>query len=375
MRVFGVIDEDPYAVPTWSGTSRYFFGALRDAGVLAGAIDCEPDKLSALIGKLRNVQPSMPSWRFSYHVDPKMSELRSRIVTDKLTAMSAHYDVLLQIGAWYKLWNRVDKPVVSYHDGNLAARMASPLGVPKLSARRIGRALAFERDVYSGHSAIFTMSNWLADSFVKDFGVPRNKVHAVYAGINMPEPVAKEPGTYAAPSILFVGKDFPRKGGEVLLEAFAKVRREIKDAKLTLVGPQIENPPPGVVCAGFISKSSPEGLRNLSELYRSASLFVLPSLYEPFGIAFCEAMAHGLPCIGTSICAMPEIIEANTTGLLVPPRDAEALAKAMLSLLTDERAREQMGIAARKRYEALFTWDRVIGRIVSTLRSEVGVRP
>jgi len=371
MKIFGVIDEDPYAVPTWSGTSPYFFGAFRDAGVLGGAISCEPDRVSALLGKLRNVQPNMKSWRFSYHIDPRMSELRSRIVMDKLAAASAQYDVLLQVGAWYKLWNRVDRPVVSYHDGNLAARIASPLGVPKVSARRLNRALAFERDVYSGHAAIFTMSNWLADSFAKDFGVPRNKVHAVYAGINMPEPVAKSPGSYSAPSVVFVGKDFPRKGGEVLLAAFAKVRREIKDATLTLVGPQLDNLPVGVTCAGFISKSPPEGIAKLSEIFRSASLFVLPSLYEPFGIAFCEAMAHGLPCIGTNICAMPEIIDHNNTGLVVPPRDADALTGAMVTLLKDEKAREQLGAAGRKRYESLFTWNKVASRIVSTLNSEV----
>jgi glycosyltransferase involved in cell wall biosynthesis len=261
--------------------------------------------------------------------------------------------------------------VVSYHDGNLAARVASPLGVPKLTGRRLERALAFEREVYSGASAIFTMSGWLANSFVKDFGVPASKVHPVYAGINMPEPPVKEPGTYSRPSVVFVGKDFPRKGGEILLQAFAKVRREIRDATLTLVGPQLENLPDGVTCAGYVSKTSPAGLEKLSEIYRSASLFVLPSLYEPFGIAFCEAMAHGLPCIGTNICAMPEIIDANNTGLLVPPRDADSLASAMIQLLKDEKACEQLGRAGRQRYEALFTWNKVTGRILSTLKSEL----
>ena len=368
MKIFGVIDEDPFATATWSGSSRYFFGALRDADLLSGAIACEPDRLSALLGKLRNVQSRKSSWRFSYHIDPAMSELRSRIVMKTLRSMTPQYDVLLQVGAWYKLWNRVDRPVVSYHDGNLAARIASPLGVPKVSSRRLTRGLEFERSVYSGHAAIFTMSNWLAESFVKDFGMPREKVHAVYAGINMPEPLTKSPGTYQAPNIVFVGKDFPRKGGEVLLSAFAKVRRQIRDATLTLVGPQLENPPEGVVCAGFVSKATPEGIRKVSEMYRAASLFVLPSLYEPFGIAFCEAMAHGLPCIGTRICAMPEIIDEGQTGILVPPRDAEALAAAMLNLLTDERAREQMGAAGRARYESMFTWSKVASRIETTLR-------
>jgi glycosyltransferase involved in cell wall biosynthesis len=181
----------------------------------------------------------------------------------------------------------------------------------------------------------------------------------------------KETGTYGAPSIVFVGKDFRRKGGEVLLQAFAKVRREIREATLTLVGPQLENLPEGITCAGFVSKSSAEGIQRLSDIYRSASLFVLPSLYEPFGIAFCEAMAHGLPCIGTNICAMPEIIDAKNTGLLVPPRDADALANAMIELLKDEKAREQLGRAGRTRYEALFTWNNVIQRILSTMKTEL----
>ena len=91
-------------------------------------------------------------------------------------------------------------------------------------------------------------------------------------------------------------------------------------------------------------------------------MFVLPSLYEPFGMVLLEAMAHGLPCIGTKVGAMPEIIADGETGLLVPPVDASALADALERLLTNHDVRRRMGLAGRSRLEEQFTWNRTVRR-------------
>jgi len=94
----------------------------------------------------------------------------------------------------------------------------------------------------------------------------------------------------------------------------------------------------------------------------------MPSQYEPFGIVFLEAMAHGLACVASDRCAMPEIVEDGATGYVVPARDVEALAQRLLELADPGRA-HSFGEAGRERFLEHFTWDAVAGRIVDALVS------
>ena len=107
--------------------------------------------------------------------------------------------------------------------------------------------------------------------------------------------------------------------------------------------------------------------QRLQDLYRQAAVFVLPSLCDPSPLVLLEAMAHGLPCVGTKVGAMPEFISDGDTGLLVPPGDASALAGAMEQFLTDGDARGCMGQTGRKRLEKQFTWKQTVGRMNAEL--------
>jgi glycosyltransferase involved in cell wall biosynthesis len=279
------------------------------------------------------------------------------------------YQVILQIGAWYDMTGWSGKTVVSYHDGNLATLLASPYGYPQIHKRHTQAALDYERELYRRLDLIMPMSRWLADSFMRDNGVPSNKVVPVGAGVNLPRVKSVVGKDYSAPRILFVGKGFERKGGPVLLRAFARVRREIPDAELTIIGAELQDPPEGVRCLGFVSKGDAAGLDLLLAEYERATVFTMPSLYEPYGIVFAEAMAHRLPCIGTNICAMPEIIRDGETGYVVPVRDEESLARRLVELLRDPLACRQMGDLGYDKYTKEHTWDAVTRRMCEAIGS------
>ena len=102
--------------------------------------------------------------------------------------------------------------------------------------------------LYGRLDYIFTMSQWLADSFVRDFGVGHSKLTPIGAGINLPYTREITNKSYESPAILFVGKAFERKGVLYLLEAFRLVRQEIPSATLTLIGPELADLPSGGVC-------------------------------------------------------------------------------------------------------------------------------
>ena len=321
-KLVGVIDEDPYATPTWSGISPHFFGALDRRQVLHRAISARPSSATRLLYKALSVQSKKSHWRFRYHLNLGYYRQMTAAARRQIADMDpSQYQVILQIGAWYDMTRWSGKKVVSYHDGNLATLLASPYGYPPISRRYTDAALKYERELYSRLDLIMPMSRWLADSFIQDNGVPSRKVVPVGAGVNLPRIADVQSKDYSAPRILFVGKAFERKGGLVLLRAFARVRREIPDAEFTVIGPELPNPPEGVRSLGFVSKSDPDGVDRLLEEYQRASVFVMPSLYEPYGIVFAEAMAHRLPCVGADNWPMPEIVKQGETGYVVPVRD------------------------------------------------------
>lgn len=362
-----VADEDPLAPATWSGSSAYFVDALADRGLVAGTVSAEPPTWVQRVLQTRNFSPDLERWKFKYHLDPLLYEARTRTALRHFRRLDGEARVILQIGAVYDMTG-AGLPVVSYHDGNLSRRINSPFGIPRASPQMLQRALAYESRLYGRIERIFTMSRWLADSFIRDFGVPARKLWPIYAGINMRDvdtPPVREEGRHG---ILFVGKQFDRKGGQVLLDAFGRVRRAVPTATLTIVGPRLGDLGPGVNNPGFLSKQNADDAAAIKRLYSDAAVFVLPTLYEPFGISYVEAMAHGMPCIGTNICAVPEIIEDGVTGRLVAPGDAESLARALIDLLIDPDKARAYGEAGFRKYRQQFTWAKVAERVEEQTR-------
>jgi glycosyltransferase involved in cell wall biosynthesis len=104
-------------------------------------------------------------------------------------------------------------------------------------------------------------------------------------------------------------------------------------------------------------------------LYRAADLSVLPSLMEATSVAGLEAMACGLPLVGTRVGGIPAIIEDGATGLLAPPADPAALAQAMARLIADGALRRRMGAAARAKVEAEFSWPIIAQRTLAVYKA------
>jgi len=98
----------------------------------------------------------------------------------------------------------------------------------------------------------------------------------------------------------------------------------------------------------------PVPLPELPALLSRSTVFCLPTLREPFGIAYLDAMACAVPCVGARLEAVPEIVVDGETGLLVPPGDAAALAGALSQLLADPRRARRMGARGRARVASRF---------------------
>lgn len=374
MKVAFVAEGDANTADCWSGSGQSFVRALRKGGVEVDVYDAELGSWSRAFSAGITYHPRRDRWRQRYLLGSVPFAVRSARVTRAIIAADSNYDAVIQIGATFAVRRDARRalPYVLYCDSNLAyARRGGPFSAAnRLGPRELEGALKRERSIYDSATRIWTMSDALSASFESDFAQPRQKMMAIYAGANNP-PAAlttKRDGM----RILFVGRDHHRKGSALLLQAFRNVREVLPGAELHLVG---GTPPdagqPGVTVHGVLSRATAAGSRKLDELFGSATLFCMPSRYEPFGIAFVEAMAAGLPCVGTAGWAMPEIIADGITGWLVPDGSVSELTRVLIEALSDPAECARRGNAGRQRSLTRFTWERVAARAIGDLSALV----
>ncbi|MCW3016471.1 MAG: glycosyltransferase [Solirubrobacterales bacterium] len=365
----------PTSSATWSGSSR----ALLEAAARTGFELAAEDVSSALVDGLETIAAASPDrerWRQRYHANvtacaPLARSLHTRRVRGHVRdrVIAEQRDAVIQVGHWYDLSGSA--PIVaSYSDASVALqlRRTDLRFDPDSPAAR--RARAWEGGTIRRMDVVLAMSQWQAASFTDDYRVPEQRIRVVGQGPNAPIPMRVPDRPAPARRVLFVGKAFARKGGVELLAAWPHVRAVLPDTELVLVGAAAADVgplPDGVRCEGRIVRSEPGGEERLAALYAGATVLVAPSRYEPFGTALLEGMGWGLACVGSTACAMPEVVVDGVTGRLAPPGRPDALAGALIEVLRDPRAAVAMGAAGRRRLEAHFTWDRVANGIAAAL--------
>jgi glycosyltransferase involved in cell wall biosynthesis len=229
-----------------------------------------------------------------------------------------------------------------------------------LSAQEAQELHASERDALSYAQRIVVTSDATARLLVGEYGVQPDRLTVVRPGTDRPETTAQAGGVTVA--LLSVGSIVPRKGYDVLVAALA----QIKDLPWRLViagdhmrsGETARRLEEDVVRLDLVDRINLLGAvapERLNALYAAADLFVLPSRFEGYGMAFAEAMAHGLPVVATTAGAISETVPADA-GILVEPDDPRALAEALRRLISCHDRRSKLAAGARKAAGALPTW-------------------
>lgn len=242
--------------------------------------------------------------------------------------------------------------------------------VGKMSPSKVQEAIRVQRRVLHSAKHVFVLTEWCRQSMISDFGLDPDGVTVVYAGANLrlPPGVSETTEKRADREMLFVGIDWVRKGGPLLIEAFRKLRKKLPDATLRIVGCNPDIKEPGVIVEGFLDKRDPKQYETLAKYYLRASCFCLPSLFDPFPNVIIEAASVGLPSIAVDNGSRREAVIDGVTGALAPEATADSVAAAMFSVLEDPARCRAMGEAARQRAADHFTWDRVVEKIAAVVR-------
>lgn len=218
---------------------------------------------------------------------------------------------------------------------------------------------ALQNQYYHSSTGIFCMGHWLKEYLIKECHVPAEKVTHVGGGINLKLDKIQPSENKTNTKILFVGRDFKRKGGLITVEAFKLLKRKMPNAELFVAGPK-ENPINETVSGyHFLGDLN---FDEVNHYFNECDIFCMPSYFEAYGLVFVEALASGLPCIGRDCYEMPYFIEDEKTGLLLKNDSAEELAGMMQELLTNDTYKKN--VAAKKGwYIKEYSWDTVAERM------------
>lgn len=368
--------RDPAA---FSGLPASLFRALSDLGVDMVPVDVEPSgpwqrvlvntmtlgflDPHLIAQSLRLQRSARLAFRASkprLHPSREMAAVRSSFAARRLRAYGP-VDRAISFGSEFRLPRGTDyvtlddATIVQLHRSYAYPWMQA---VPDHSLRRM---MARQQLVYRKARACCFVSHWAARSALGDYRIAPARVHVVGCGPN--RALAPAPREWSTPRFLFVGKDYERKNGPLVLRAFAEVRRHHPSARLDVVG---EHPPidqPGVTGHGLLALDVPSDVEKVNELFRLATCFVMPSEAEPAGYVFAEALAAGIGSIGTTNGGSSTII--GDAGVTVEPGRLAPLTEHMLRFCDPGVAREFAGRARAR--SPLFTWRAAAERMVRAL--------
>jgi glycosyltransferase involved in cell wall biosynthesis len=225
--------------------------------------------------------------------------------------------------------------------------------------------------------AVFGISRFVTRTVVAT-GTPRERVHTVLNGIDVAgwdpkldgHPIRREFGIPTdAPLLASVSRLFRQKGQPELIRALALVRRDLPDVWLLIVGADAFGSREGSFTEelkvlarqfGVADRIVFAGERSdIPRIMAACDVFALPSLEEPFGLVFLEAMAMQRPVVALDDGGTPEVVDHGRSGLLSPAQDIDTLAKNILTLLKDGELRARFGVHGRARVLEHFTAQRM----------------
>jgi glycosyltransferase involved in cell wall biosynthesis len=240
-------------------------------------------------------------------------------------------------------------------------RMAQSRGAYQRGSDLVTRAL-WRRSLRRA-AAVATGSEATARELEAAVPELRGRVRTIYPGLD--ERFAPGPGAEGARYVFHLGSDDPRDNTETVVRAVARARERLREPVRLVVGGALGGRRfEGAESTGRVSDDE------LVRLYRGAAAYVDASLFEGFGYQALEAMACGAPFVGSNATSIPEVV--GDAGLLADPRDAEALADALVRALEEPGLADELRRRGRER-AATFTWDRTAEEF-ERLLAEVAAR-
>jgi glycosyltransferase involved in cell wall biosynthesis len=275
------------------------------------------------------------------------------------------YDLILAPAASVEIaYLETDIPIVYVSDATFTLmREVYPI-FSSMPPAAVEAEQFFERTALDRARLVLFPSLWAARSAIDDYGTTKDKVRVIPFGANLD----REPDRQAVVKkkisdtvkILFLAKEWERKGGAIALETLKSLEDMGINAKLTVCG---VTPPPGIAhpemtVFPYLDKNIARDRKQFEHILSESHLLLLPTRTECYGIVFCEANAYGLPVFATRVGGIPTIVEDDKNGYLLS-REASGkdFAYTIAKAIRDPDRYSELNYGARERYEKVLNWD------------------
>lgn len=229
----------------------------------------------------------------------------------------------------------------------------------------MSRRVRHQNEIYSMARAIPFMSQWVAEYTKKNHPELAPKIFNIGGGANTnlsKIDMSQKKGN----KFLFVGRDFFRKAGDLVIEAFKIIHDKYSgDFELHIAGPKDL-----IVSEKNIFVYGDADTQTVTDLMNQCDVFVMPSRFEAYGLVFVEALIHGMPCVARNLFEMPYFVQNGVNGALILEDDAEMLATAMYLTINDKKMINYVK-THQLDYLNKYNWDAVAYRLSEIINKEM----
>lgn len=382
MKIGYITKQNPLNRRAYSGTHYYMYKALENCFeevIPFGPVDSNYKIVPKIKGRLLRMMTGRV-YKYQYDIglakrmaliiDRKISEHRpdallASLMNPEMAYVKSDVPFYLTADATFTLLNEVYGSHSNLH----------PLSIKE--------AKHLEQKAFEKATKLILPLNWLADSAMKDYGVPSKKIEVIPYGPNLDTSITESELKKIVENrlqsskvkLLFVGIRWEEKGGPLAVEVLRALTQKGVDAELYIVGcePEIANEPDGIKIVGFVDKEKEEGSERLHQLYEAATFFIMPTKAECVGMSFIEAASYGLPSIGSETGGVPEAVIDGETGFICrSSQNPEEVADWIIAVRKDEQRYKNLSQRAYSRYKNHMNWERWGKAIREVIGNEPG---
>jgi len=377
MRIAFTTAFDALDINTWSGTPFHMAKAFENQGL-------QLDYIGPLQRKVTwsfKVKRTLKKWigqKESLTYNPVLLKHLAKQVAEKLEKLQPQAVFAPILDPLFYL--ECEQPIIFWTDA-LYASLAGfyPSSHQNTSASIQNIHALTEQCLARSCLAIFS-SDWAARCAIERYGADQKKIKVVPFGANIDSSfdfsdikTLIKSRSHNTIKLLFLGKNWYRKGADIVLNVAKALHAAGHAVELTIVGclpPAHESIPPYVKCLGFISKHTPAGMRNIFDLLCDTHFLFVPSRAEAYGIVFCEANAFGVPCLTSHVGGIPTIVKNGVNGMTFSLDTAISTYCAYITDLMHDYARyEELALSAFNEYKTRLNWE-LATKTVKTLIQE-----
>jgi glycosyltransferase involved in cell wall biosynthesis len=378
LKIALVSAADPKDRRTWSG-STFFMGSALERNVgrveYIGPMSIPGQDFKVKLARLTQRISGKRTYPFR---TLSAAKYYAKEISRRLSAQP--YDLIFAPAASVEIaFLETDIPIIYISDATFALMQEVYPIFSSMPPASIEAEQFFERTAQNRARLILFPSQWAARSAVDDYGTAQDKIRVIPFGANLDrEPdrravLGKKIG--AKIKILFLAKEWQRKGGAIALDTLRSLADMGVAAELTVCGvtPPAGETHPDMTVVSYLDKNIPGDREQFEHILAASNLLLLPTRTECYGVVFCEANAYGLPVFATRVGGIPAIVEDGVNGYLLPlEAQGKDYAQSIAGASLNPATYRALNRGARERYEKVLNWDSWAQTVGKTIQDTLG---